>query len=109
MGLADWLDRQGDEVGLAFTDVVRSTSLLFEEQTVRYADFLRMYRDRALARARIHGGRIVDETGDQVLAVFPAPPARSSSAANSSPTRDIPTSRSAWASIWDPCARREND
>ncbi len=71
MGLADWLARQGDEVGLAFTDVVRSTSLLFEEQTARYSEFIRMHRDRALARARVYGGRIVDETGDQILAVFP--------------------------------------
>lgn len=71
MRLAEWLDTQGEEVGLAFADVVRSTSLLFEEQTVRYADFIRLYRDRALTRARIHGGRIVDETGDQILAVFP--------------------------------------
>lgn len=71
MGLAEWLDRQGDQVGLAFADVVRSTSLLFEQQTVRYADVIRAYRDQALARARSAGGRIVDETGDQVLAVFP--------------------------------------
>lgn len=71
MGLGDWLDRQGSEVGLAFSDVVRSTSLLFEEQTVRYADFIRLYRDRARARARVYEGRIVDETGDQILSVFP--------------------------------------
>lgn len=71
MGLEDWLNRQADEVGLAFCDVVRSTSLLFEEQTVRYADFIRMYRDRALARARVYEGRVVDETGDQILSVFP--------------------------------------
>ena len=71
MGLADWLDTQGEEVGLAFADVVRSTSLLFEERTVRYADFIRLYHDRALTRVRVYGGRIVDETGDQILAVFP--------------------------------------
>lgn len=71
MGLESWLARQTGEVGLAFADVVRSTSLLFEQQTVRYADIIRVYRDRALTRARSYGGRIVDETGDQVLAAFP--------------------------------------
>lgn len=71
MALAEWLARHRDEVGIAFADVVRSTSLLFEQQTVRYADFIRVYRDLALARARSYGGRVVDETGDQILAVFP--------------------------------------
>ena len=71
MSLTEWLAGQDADVGLVFTDVVQSTSLLFETRTVRYAAIIRAHRNRAVELAQTYDGRLVDQSGDATLATFP--------------------------------------
>lgn len=69
--LSHWLSRHGGRAGLVFTDVVDSTLLLFERETVDYRQLLRAHAARARDLAEALDGRLVDEKGDELLAVFP--------------------------------------
>lgn len=68
--LERWLAERDGEVGLVFGDVVDSTELLFSKETVDYTSMLRAYRARARDLVAKHGGRVVDESGDEVFAAF---------------------------------------
>jgi class 3 adenylate cyclase len=69
--LSHWISQHGSRAGLVFTDVVDSTLLLFERETVDYRQLLGAHADRARALAESLGGRLVDEKGDELLAAFP--------------------------------------
>ena len=71
MELSDWLTRNEGLAGLVLTDVVRSTSLLFETHTVRYARILREHRARASELVERFDGRLIDQSGDGHLVAFP--------------------------------------
>ena len=70
--LSHWLSQCGGKAGLVFTDVVDSTLLLFERETVDYRQLLRAHASRAADLVGELEGRLVDEKGDELLAVFPS-------------------------------------
>ncbi len=69
--LASWLAATGSDIGLVFSDVVDSTELLFQRETVAYRTLLRRHRARARGLATEHLGRIVEARGDEIFAALP--------------------------------------
>jgi len=69
--IADWLASTDGAVGLVFSDIVGSTNLLYAARTLDYVSMLRSHRQRAGDLTQANGGRLVGETGDELLAVFP--------------------------------------
>jgi len=69
--LSEWLEQHGGTVALVFADVVGSTSLLYSRKTLNFTTILRANKSRAAALIRDLGGKLVNETGDEVLAAFP--------------------------------------
>ena len=69
--LSDWLARSEGVVGIAFTDLVGSTSLLFSRETLNFTKLLRSHRSRAATLAAELQGRLIDATADGLLAAFP--------------------------------------
>ena len=69
--LEHWLAHHENRVSLVFVDVVESTALLYRAETVEYTRMLRSYRHRAVELIAQHGGRVIDEAGDGILAAFP--------------------------------------
>jgi class 3 adenylate cyclase len=69
--LADWLAERSNQISLVFVDVVESTALLYRARTVEYTRMLRAYRHRAVELISQQDGRVIDESGDGVLAAFP--------------------------------------
>jgi len=68
--LADWLAGSDGSAALVFSDIVGSTNLLYSARTLDYMGMLRAHRRRADALIRAHDGRLIGETGDELLSVF---------------------------------------
>lgn len=68
--LADWLARADGALGLVFSDIVGSTNLLYAARTLDYVSMLRAHKQRAEALTQANGGRLIGETGDELLAAF---------------------------------------
>jgi class 3 adenylate cyclase len=70
--LADWLKRVPRQIGIVFTDVIKSTDLLYELKTTKHNAVLRAHRSRADALTRELDGRVVDQVGDELFVVLPS-------------------------------------
>jgi class 3 adenylate cyclase len=68
--LTEWLDGAGPTVGLVATDIIGSTSLVYDVGTVGWGRLLAAYRARADRLAADCGGIVLDRVGDGVLAAF---------------------------------------
>jgi len=68
--LADWLAGADGALGLVFSDIVGSTNLLYAARTLDYVSMLRAHKRRAEELTEANGGRLVGETGDELLAAF---------------------------------------
>ena len=69
--LAEWL-APFQRIGLVFTDVYRSTDLLYGLKTTKHNAILRAHRSRADDLTRQLGGRVVDQVGDALFVVLPS-------------------------------------
>lgn len=72
VSLEDWLARYDRRVGLVFTDVVGSTLLIYAKGTLNFAEMLGSHRSRATTLLREVGGRLVDQSADEIFAAFPS-------------------------------------
>ena len=70
ISLSDWLAQYDGTVGLVFTDIIDSTSLIYAKKTVKYTGMLRSHKSRAVDMVRELGGRLIDETGEEIFAAF---------------------------------------
>lgn len=70
--LGDWLANHDGVAAIVFTDVVGSTRLLFTKETLDYRSMLRSHRTRARQLIAEQQGRLVSDSGDELLAVFPS-------------------------------------
>jgi len=68
--LADWLARFDGSAALVFSDIVGSTPLLYSARTLDYVSMLRAHKKRAAELIGAHRGRMIGETGDEILALF---------------------------------------
>jgi len=68
--LADWLAGSDGSAALVFSDIVGSTNLLYTARTLDYMGMLRAHKRRAEALISTHDGRLIGETGDELLAAF---------------------------------------
>jgi class 3 adenylate cyclase len=68
--LAEWLAAADGSLGLVFSDIVGSTHLLYSARTLDYVSMLRAHKQRAVALSEKNGGRLIGETGDELLAAF---------------------------------------
>jgi class 3 adenylate cyclase len=69
--LTEWISRHDGRVGLVLADVVESTTLLYSTGTLNFTAMIRSHRRRVTALIREFGGRLIDQPGDETLAVFP--------------------------------------
>ncbi|MEM7404687.1 MAG: adenylate/guanylate cyclase domain-containing protein [Pseudomonadota bacterium] len=70
--LAEWLAACGDQAAIAFTDVVGSTQLLFDRQTMEFENLLEAHRAQVEVLTHEFGGRIIEITSDATFAAFPS-------------------------------------
>jgi class 3 adenylate cyclase len=68
--LRDWLDDSARVVGIAFTDIIGSTVLIHQQETVTYSHILRAYQTRAVHLTSRLEGRLITHIGDELFAAF---------------------------------------
>ena len=71
LSLSEWLARHGGTVCLVFSDIVDSTKMLYANKTQGYMPVLRAYRKRARLLVGQQGGRLIEESGDELFVAFP--------------------------------------
>lgn len=69
--LEDWLALRGNRVGLVFSDIVDSTLLLFQAETLNFRGLIRSHRSRANGLIKQFDGRLVEFSGDGTFSAFP--------------------------------------
>jgi adenylate cyclase len=68
--LAEWLAGADGSLALVFSDIVGSTNLLYSARTLDYVSMLRAHKRRAAALSEENRGRLIGETGDELLVAF---------------------------------------
>ncbi len=68
--LENWIRMKEGAVTLVFTDVVRSTVLLYGTGSIIYMRAIRSYRRRAKQLVESLHGQVIDTSGDAVFAAF---------------------------------------
>jgi class 3 adenylate cyclase len=70
VSLEEWVRARGGSATLVFTDVVRSTLLLYGTGSMSYMQVIQEHRDRARKLIESLDGRVIDMSGDAVFAAF---------------------------------------
>ena len=70
-GLEQWLSRLNYRAALVFTDVVGSTQILFDRQTLEFEHLLEAHRRRVATVVREFDGWLIETANDSTFAAFP--------------------------------------